>query len=78
MGTAARSGFERDWGVLLKAPQPALRARQDSVGGMQFNAFAAYSATVGLAAEVIPEVQNSDYESGIVQFGEVLAYPDCA
>ncbi|MDR2321055.1 MepB family protein [Microbacterium sp. NPDC089698] len=37
---------------------------------MQFNAFTAYSATVGLAAEVIPEVQNSDYESGIVQICE--------
>lgn len=36
---------------------------------MQFNAFAVYSARVGLAAEVIPEMQNSDYESGIVQIG---------
>ncbi|MGO4681288.1 MepB family protein [Microbacterium sp. 2MCAF23] len=34
---------------------------------MRFTAFAAYSAGVGMAAEVIPEMQNSDYESGIVQ-----------
>ena len=32
---------------------------------MQFNAFAVYSAEVGVTAEVIPETQNSDYESGI-------------
>ncbi|WP_431031193.1 MepB family protein [Plantibacter sp. RU18] len=37
---------------------------------MQFNAFAVYSAGVGVTAEVIPETQNSDYESGIVQIGE--------
>lgn len=37
---------------------------------MQFNAFAVYSAGVGVAAEVIPEMQKSDYESGIVQIGE--------
>lgn len=37
---------------------------------MQFNAFAVYSAVVGAAAEVMPESQNSDYESGIVQIGE--------
>lgn len=37
---------------------------------MQFNAFAVYSAEVGVTAEVIPETQNSDYESGIVQIGE--------
>lgn len=37
---------------------------------MQFNAFGVYSARVGVTAEVIPEMQNSDYESGIVQIGE--------
>jgi hypothetical protein len=37
---------------------------------MGFNAFADYSARACLAAEVIPETQNSDYESGIVQIGE--------
>ena len=37
---------------------------------MQFNAFTAYSAQMDLAAEVIPEAQNSDYESGLVQIGE--------
>lgn len=37
---------------------------------MQFNAFAAYSAVVGVTAEVSPEMQNGDYESGIVQIGE--------
>jgi len=37
---------------------------------MEFNAFADYSARVGLAVEVIPEMQNSDYESGIVHIGE--------
>ncbi|MDF2491669.1 MAG: hypothetical protein K0R01_3410 [Mycobacterium sp.] len=37
---------------------------------MRFNAFAAYSAGMGLTAEVIPEMQDSDYESGIVQIGE--------
>ena len=37
---------------------------------MQFNAFALYSAAVGVTAEVIPEMQNSDYESGVVQIGE--------
>lgn len=36
---------------------------------MRFTAFAVYSAGVGLTAEVIPEVQNSDYESGVVQIG---------
>ncbi|MDQ1122227.1 MepB family protein [Microbacterium trichothecenolyticum] len=34
---------------------------------MQFDAFAVYSAAMGVAAEVIPEAQSSDYESGIVQ-----------
>ena len=37
---------------------------------MQFKAFAVYSAEMGVAAEVIPEAQNSDYESGIFQIGE--------
>lgn len=37
---------------------------------MQFSAFAVYSASMGLIAEVIPEMQNSDYESGLVQIGE--------
>lgn len=37
---------------------------------MQFNAFAVYSAGMGLTAEVIPEAQHSDDESGIVQIGE--------
>lgn len=39
-------------------------------GCMRFNAFAAYSAEVVVTAEVIPEMQNSNYESGIVQIGE--------
>lgn len=37
---------------------------------MQFNAFAVYSAGVGVTGEVVPETQNSDYESGIVQIGD--------
>ena len=37
---------------------------------MQFNAFAAYSAVVGVTAEVRPEMQNGDYESGIIRIGE--------
>jgi hypothetical protein len=37
---------------------------------MQFSAFVVYSARVGLAGVVIPEMQNSDYESGVVQIGE--------
>lgn len=37
---------------------------------MRFNAFGVYSARVGVTAEVIPEMQNSDYESGIVRIGE--------
>lgn len=37
---------------------------------MQFNAFAVYSARVGIAAEVIAEMQNSDYESGIFRIDE--------
>lgn len=37
---------------------------------MQFNAFAAYSAEMGMAAAVVPEAQNSDYESGIVHIGD--------
>jgi hypothetical protein len=37
---------------------------------MQFSAFAVYSAAVGLAAEVTPEMQDSDYESGLVQIGD--------
>lgn len=39
---------------------------------MPFNAFARYAAGIGVAAEVIPEAQNSDYESGIVQIDEQL------
>lgn len=34
---------------------------------MQFSAFEAYAAEVGLAAAVTPEMHNSDYESGIAQ-----------
>lgn len=37
---------------------------------MQFNAFAAYSAVVGRTAEVSPEMQNGDYESGLVEIGD--------
>lgn len=37
---------------------------------MQFNAFAVYSAWVGVTADVVPEPQNSDYESGIAQMGD--------
>lgn len=37
---------------------------------MQFHAFAIYSARVGVTAEVAPEAQNSDYESGIARIGE--------
>lgn len=36
---------------------------------MQFSAFEAYAAEVGVAVAVTPETQNSDYESGIVQIG---------
>ena len=36
---------------------------------MRFTAFAAYSAAVGVTAEVSPETQNGDYESGIVRIG---------
>jgi hypothetical protein len=39
---------------------------------MQFHAFAVYSAEIGVAAEVAPEAQNSDYESGIVQIGDAV------
>ena len=35
---------------------------------MQFDAFAVYSAEAGVTAEVIPEPQTSDYESGVTQF----------
>lgn len=34
---------------------------------MQFSAFETYAAEVGATVEVIPETQNSDYESGIAQ-----------
>lgn len=34
---------------------------------MQFSAFEAYAAEVGVTVEVTPETQNSDYEAGIVQ-----------
>jgi hypothetical protein len=37
---------------------------------MQFNSFAVYSAAVDVIAEVIPEIQNGDYESGIVQIAQ--------
>jgi|SRR5690606_30533731 len=37
---------------------------------MQFNAFADYASRTGLVAEIVPEAQNSDYESGIVQIDE--------
>ena len=36
---------------------------------MQFNAFSDYASQVGLAAEVTPEAQNSDYESGVAEIG---------
>jgi hypothetical protein len=39
---------------------------------MQFNAFALHSAQVGITAEVVPETQNSGYESGIVQIDDEL------
>ncbi|MEO7077734.1 MAG: MepB family protein [Rhodococcus sp. (in: high G+C Gram-positive bacteria)] len=34
---------------------------------MQFSAFEAYAAEVGLTVAVTPEMHNSDYESGIAQ-----------
>lgn len=37
---------------------------------MQFSAFAVYSAVAGVTAEVSPETQNSDYESGTVRIGD--------
>lgn len=37
---------------------------------MTFKSFAVYAAKEGLVAEVIPEVQNSDYEAGRAQIGE--------
>lgn len=37
---------------------------------MQFNAFASYSAVMGVTAEATPEMQNGDYESGIAQIAE--------
>lgn len=37
---------------------------------MQFNAFAVYSAAAGISADVTPEAQTTDYESGIVQIGD--------
>ncbi|MFD6897535.1 MepB family protein [Rhodococcus sp. NPDC060086] len=37
---------------------------------MTFSAFEAYAATVGVTASVMPEAQNSDYESGIARIGE--------
>lgn len=36
---------------------------------MQFSAFEAYAAQVGTTVSVIPEAQNSDYESGIAHIG---------
>ncbi|WP_269929316.1 MepB family protein [Kocuria massiliensis] len=37
---------------------------------MRFDAFACYSAEVGVMAEVVvPELQNTDYESGVAQIG---------
>ena len=33
---------------------------------MTFSAFTAYAAVVGISADVVPEAQNSDYESGLV------------
>lgn len=37
---------------------------------MHFNAFAVYSARVGVTADVTPETQNSDYESGVARIDE--------
>ncbi|MGP6171632.1 MepB family protein [Microbacterium sp. A204] len=37
---------------------------------MNFSAFDAYAATVGITASVTPEAQNSDYESGLTRIGE--------
>lgn len=36
---------------------------------MRFKAFATYASKTGLTTKVIPETQNSDYESGIVEIG---------
>ncbi|RFA14395.1 metallopeptidase [Subtercola boreus] len=37
---------------------------------MQFEAFEAYSAEVGVTVAVEPEPQNSDYQSGVAQIGD--------
>ena len=37
---------------------------------MQFSAFEAYAAEMGVTVSVTPEMQNSDYESGIAQISD--------
>lgn len=37
---------------------------------MQFRAFEAYAAEVGVTVELTPEKQNGEYESGIAQIGD--------
>lgn len=37
---------------------------------MQFSAFEAYASEVGVAVVVAPELQTSDYESGLAQIGD--------
>lgn len=36
---------------------------------VQFSAYEAYAAELGIPVVVVPETQNSDYESGIAQIG---------
>lgn len=36
---------------------------------MQFSAFESYAADIGVAVAVTPEVESSDYESGVAQIG---------
>lgn len=37
---------------------------------MQFRMFEAYAASVGVPVAVVPEAQNSDYESGLARIGD--------
>ncbi|WP_430336138.1 MepB family protein [Rhodococcus sp. ACT016] len=39
---------------------------------MQFSAFETYAAELGMAVAVTPEMQNSDYESGVAQIGDEM------
>lgn len=36
---------------------------------MQFSAFESYTANIGVAVAVTPEMESSDYESGVAQIG---------